>query len=270
MGYSYVDISSSSYLIASRFVTCTSDRLDSPLIPVRDMAMRIALVFSTAMDPKNPLLFDENDNVEELLDWEGLESNAGQKSITSNNLEKQQSPAETKVDNDNADSIDQTIERRRRRKAKEEKLALEEDDPDEVVNLGAEASDDEADDGSESASDSDSSLKPYDMSDGDEDTSRGKFVTQLADLATNLRKGDKPDAVSFLIIVCTLKHAMKLSSSLNYLDDKSQIGKAMQIAELIVCNFIKYLAPFVLARTVVIPYMEIFAYNPSLEDPLTW
>ncbi|CAM6129063.1 unnamed protein product [Calypogeia fissa] len=178
-----------------------SNRLDSPLIPVRNMAKRIALAFSTAMDPGNPLLFDESDSVEELRNWEGLEQQVGQKSFISNTVEKRQIAAKSELDEDHngaishVDDKEQKRERRRRRKAKEEKLALEEDDPDAIVKLGEGSLDDESEESSESDGDSDSELQPYEMSDEDDDVRRGKFVAQLADLAINLRKGDKPDAV---------------------------------------------------------------------------
>ncbi|CAM6097549.1 unnamed protein product [Calypogeia fissa] len=117
-----------------------------------------------------------------------------------NTVEKRQITAKSELDEDDngaishVDDKEQKCERHRRRKAREEKLAPQEDDPDAIVKLGEGSLDDESEESSESDGDSDSKLQPYEMSDEDNDVRRGKFVAQLADLAINLRKGDKPDA----------------------------------------------------------------------------
>lgn len=91
------------------------------------------------------------------------------------------------------------------RRQRREKMALEEDDPDAVVNLGQvdaawleEAEGEATDSSSDLDSDTDGSLQPYDMSDGESELERRKLPLQLRECAANLRKSDDPDAVRAL------------------------------------------------------------------------
>ena len=96
-------------------------------------------------------------------------------------------------------------ERRRQRKERREKMALEEDDPDAVVNLGqddatwfGEAEGSAADSSSDIDSETEGSLQPYDMSDDESELEKRKLPSQLRECAANLRKADDPDAVRAL------------------------------------------------------------------------
>lgn len=103
-------------------------------------------------------------------------------------------------------------ERRRQRRERREKIALEEDDPDAVVNLGqdyaawlAEAEGSAADSSSDIDSDTEGSLQPYDMSDDESELEKRKLPSQLRECAANLRKSDDPDAVralEFTVYLC--------------------------------------------------------------------
>ncbi|KAL3696884.1 hypothetical protein R1sor_010960 [Riccia sorocarpa] len=182
-----------------------SNRLDSPLVQVRQMGKRIALAFSLAMDSEKPLLLDEEDTREDLQNWEGLEE------MVRGNVKSEAPRIDIKEALDTDSSInsgeatggrlevgnDETrkLEERRRRREKKERLALEEDDPDAVVRLEEGFSFEESDVGSESESESDSDLVPYDMPEESESTSKVKAPTQLYDCAAYLRKEDDSDMV---------------------------------------------------------------------------
>lgn len=84
-------------------------------------------------------------------------------------------------------------------------MALEEDDPDAVVNLGQDdatwledAEGSAADSSSDIDSDNEGSLQPYDMSDDESELERRKLPSQLRECAANLRKTDDFDAVRAL------------------------------------------------------------------------
>ena len=84
-------------------------------------------------------------------------------------------------------------------------MALEEDDPDAVVNLGqddaawlGEAEGSAADSSSDIGSDTEGSLQPYDMSDDESELERRKLPSQLRECAANLQKSDDPEAVGAL------------------------------------------------------------------------
>lgn len=49
-----------------------ADRLDSPLPLIREMSKRVALAFSLAINPAKPLLLDDEDQVQDLDNWQGL------------------------------------------------------------------------------------------------------------------------------------------------------------------------------------------------------
>ncbi|XP_024364658.1 uncharacterized protein [Physcomitrium patens] len=197
-----------------------TNRLDSPLPLIRDMSKRLALTFSLAINPAKPLLLDDEDEVKDLDDWDDLSVRA-----VDSSKEKRQSsitrstgdvPGSSKEDvdsikpvtgfavpsvsgfNHDADRHERQMLRRQRR----EKMALEEDDPDAVVNLGQvdaawleEAEGEATDSSSDLDSDTDGSLQPYDMSDGESELERRKLPLQLRECAANLRKSDDPDAV---------------------------------------------------------------------------
>jgi len=94
-------------------------------------------------------------------------------------------------------------ERRRQIRERRERMALEEDDPDAVVNLGEDSFNNSAwldehggdGTGSDSGSEEGSPLRPYDMSDDDSELERRKLPLHLSDCITSLRKGDDPNAV---------------------------------------------------------------------------
>lgn len=97
-------------------------------------------------------------------------------------------------------------ERQRQRREQREKMALEEDDPDAVVNLGQDddaawlgEAEGSADDLScDMDSDTEGSLQPYDMSDDESELEKRKLPSQLRECAANLRKSDDPEVVRAL------------------------------------------------------------------------
>ncbi|KAJ7516652.1 hypothetical protein O6H91_22G066200 [Diphasiastrum complanatum] len=196
-----------------------SARLESPLPQVRRMAKQVALAFSVIIDPSNPLLLDDEDDIDNLKDLEDHKTEGVKKTklkasvasfgsvgdevsrsgeirnkFPSQNGEQQHEPVA-------CDDVDETglKQARIRRKERKERLALEEDDPDAIVNLAAitynSGSDEDSEDSMETYNESESSLQPYDMSDDDADLERAKFPSQLSQCAADLRKGDNPDAV---------------------------------------------------------------------------
>lgn len=62
-------------------VALNADRLDSPLPLVRQMAKRVALAFSLVINPDNPLHLDDEEEVCDLDDWEGLERKAAAREV---------------------------------------------------------------------------------------------------------------------------------------------------------------------------------------------
>eukprot|EP01018_Ginkgo_biloba_P023895 Gb_35463 [translate_table: standard] len=209
------DLESSRELLHS-LLQGVSCRLDSPIPLVRKMASRVALIFSKVIDPKNPLILDDDNCAEESSDWEfGVSSKRKETAKANGHLpivggDDTKKPIHN-IDN-NSDEIGNDNEkpsveievgrgisaselRRQRRKT----LELKVDDPDEVIDpatLNAEDWSDEDDDESiQSEILSESSLQPYDMSDDDSDLKREKFPSQLGDCMAALRKTDDPDAV---------------------------------------------------------------------------
>lgn len=94
---------------------------------------------------------------------------------------------------------------RHQRRERREKLALEEDDPDAVVNLGEDNSgwleeDERSDEDLSSDSASEGSLQPYDMSDDESELEKRKLPSQLRDCISNLQKPDDSDAVCVLVL----------------------------------------------------------------------
>ncbi|KAG0631011.1 hypothetical protein M758_1G220500 [Ceratodon purpureus] len=193
-----------------------TNRLDSPLPLVREMSKRVALAFSLAINPAKPLLLDDEDQVKDLDNWDylSLEAVVGSKEehrtgtahsnevaltlakgdMGSNKPLADAAPTDFGVDSEHR-------ERRRQRRERREKMALEEDDPDAVVNLGqvdswlAEAEGSAADSSSDIDSDTEGSLQPYDMSDDESELEKRKLPSQLRECAASLRKPDDPDAV---------------------------------------------------------------------------
>ncbi|KAI5083844.1 hypothetical protein GOP47_0000013 [Adiantum capillus-veneris] len=159
-----------------------SRRLESPVQLVRLMAKKVALAFSLVVDPANPLLLDEDDKVEDLADWEVLDT-YGSSTVTEDNFD-----VRNEGKSKSADTVNGT------KKVKKDKGVSEAYDPDEVVDLRAyRFSDDDGSD--ESDSESECSLKPYDLSDDESDLYKGKYPAQLRDCSADLRKGDQPDVV---------------------------------------------------------------------------
>ncbi|KAG6554338.1 hypothetical protein Mapa_004254 [Marchantia paleacea] len=191
------------------FVQCLlkgiSNRLDSPLHPVRQMAKRIALAFSLSMDSSKPLLLDEEDTIQELKNWEGLIEMVGRNvnsvapridAKVALDTNKLTGGLHTPVVPEQGNDFEkEKFEQRRRRKEKKEKLALEEDDPDAVVTLDEHFSYEDSELSSDTDSESDSEFVPYDMPEEVEDNSKVKAPTQLDDCATYLRKVDNLDMV---------------------------------------------------------------------------
>ncbi|KAL2643512.1 hypothetical protein R1flu_011099 [Riccia fluitans] len=182
-----------------------SNRLDSPLLPVRQMGKRIALAFSLAMDSGKPLLLDEEDNIEDLQNWEGLEELVrGILKSEAPRIEIRGAMHTNKLTNlpEDKGELHQVgngdapkSEEPRRRREKKQRLAVEEDDPDAVVRLDEGFSFEESDISSESESESESDLVPYDIPEESEGSSKVKAPTQLYDCASYLRKEDDPDMV---------------------------------------------------------------------------
>lgn len=170
-------------------------RLESPIDLVRRMASSIALVFSKVVDPKNPLYLD--DNCCEPVDWEfGMLPQRKQIAAASHNEDENKSKLFLREDRKSAS--DEKKQRVIKHTSAENNALIQElADPDENRNPvevnGEHFSGEEDDDDS-----SDSSLKPYDLSDDDTDLQR-KF-SQLGDIAAALRKHDDPDGVSSYFI----------------------------------------------------------------------
>ncbi|KAF5807033.1 putative telomere length regulation protein [Helianthus annuus] len=163
-----------------------SCRLESPSHLVRRMASSIALVFSKAIDPSNPLYLDENFK-EETINWEFTSANADMavSAISDGeetNINQDKSYKDAKIKNVDKELMELTLV-----------------DPDEVIDpatLNNEAAydvdnDDDDDDVSETSSES--SLQPYDLS--DDDTDLKKNFSQLVDVVGALRKSDDADGV---------------------------------------------------------------------------
>ncbi|KAJ0578403.1 putative telomere length regulation protein [Helianthus annuus] len=163
-----------------------SCRLESPSHLVRRMASSIALVFSKAIDPSNPLYLDENFK-EETINWEFTSANADMavSAISDGeemNINQDKSYKDAKIKNVDKELMELTLI-----------------DPDEVIDpatLNNEAAydvenDDDDDDVSETSSES--SLQPYDLS--DDDTDLKKNFSQLVDVVGALRKSDDADGV---------------------------------------------------------------------------
>ncbi|KAL4193587.1 hypothetical protein AMTRI_Chr06g200260 [Amborella trichopoda] len=169
-----------------------SCRLESPLHLVRRMASSIALVFSRVVDPKNPLLLDD-DCSEVTLNWDFSE---GKKEVVATSV-----LSEKKMKTDDRTSINsEDVKVKNSIVGGNGKLLVNNlVDPDEVIDpafLNDEhGSDDDDDDNSSNNSEAsnDSSLQPYDMSDDDTDLKKG--FSQLGDLVTALRKSDDPNGV---------------------------------------------------------------------------
>ncbi|XP_020111627.1 telomere length regulation protein TEL2 homolog isoform X2 [Ananas comosus] len=174
----------------SNILQGVSCRLESPIDLVRRMASSIALVFSKVVDPKNPLYLD--DNCCEPVDWEfGMLPQRKQIAAASHNEDENKSKLFLREDRKSAS--DEKKQRVIKHKSAENNALIQElADPDENRNPvevnGEHFSGEEDDDDS-----SDSSLKPYDLSDDDTDLQR-KF-SQLGDIAAALRKHDDPDGV---------------------------------------------------------------------------
>ncbi|XP_039017198.1 telomere length regulation protein TEL2 homolog [Hibiscus syriacus] len=167
-----------------------SCRLESPADPVRKMASSIALVFSKVVDPKNPLYLDDSCNGES-IDWEfGLTTSEKGSLLNSN--------AENKIDetgtSQTAGSGKGSGVKSKSKKSSEFSLV----DPDEIIDpatLNYESASDENDDdnASQNSDSSDSSLRPYDLTDDDTDLKRN--FSQLVDVVGALRKSDDADGV---------------------------------------------------------------------------
>ncbi|EFJ14960.1 hypothetical protein SELMODRAFT_445763 [Selaginella moellendorffii] len=145
-----------------------SRRLDSPFPPIRRMAKQIALVYSIVINPDNPLLLDDEDNIEDLQNWD-VPDYSGKKALA-----------------DAPEAGNDGIARQVKAKT-----TVEVDDPDAVVDLANLGGNEESD------SESEASLKPYDMSDDEADLDKAKFPSQLSSCAASLRKGDDPDALIY-------------------------------------------------------------------------
>ncbi|XP_024544789.1 telomere length regulation protein TEL2 homolog [Selaginella moellendorffii] len=150
-----------------------SRRLDSPFPPIRRMAKQIALVYSIVINPDNPLLLDDEDNIEDLQNWD-VPDYSGKKALA-----------------DAPEAGNDGIARQVKAKT-----TVEVDDPDAVVDLANLGGNEESD------SESEASLKPYDMSDDEADLDKAKFPSQLSSCAASLRKGDDPDAIERALDVC--------------------------------------------------------------------
>ncbi|XP_024530265.1 telomere length regulation protein TEL2 homolog [Selaginella moellendorffii] len=150
-----------------------SRRLDSPFPLIRRMAKQIALVYSIVINPDNPLLLDDEDNIEDLQNWD-VPDYSGKKVLA-----------------DAPEAGNDGIARQVKAKT-----TVEVDDPDAVVDLANLGGNEESD------SESEASLKPYDMSDDEADLDKAKFPSQLSSCAASLRKGDDPDAIERALDVC--------------------------------------------------------------------
>ncbi|XP_072980765.1 uncharacterized protein [Typha angustifolia] len=175
-----------------------SCRLESPIDLVRKMASSIALEFSKVVDPKNPLFLDD---CCETIDWEfGILPRRKEIEAASNNNEAR------KESNFYFHEEKKTTSEEKRKKGAKLRSAQNDDiilDPklvksDEIsdavaVNGGHLSDEDGGYESNNSETSSDSSLKPYDLSDDGTDLQR-KF-SQLGDIVAALRKPDDPDGV---------------------------------------------------------------------------
>ncbi|XP_006581886.2 telomere length regulation protein TEL2 homolog [Glycine max] len=202
-----------------------SCRLESPNHLVRKMASCVALALSKIIDPKNPLYLDDSCSGE-TIDWEFgftipkkgnlAASNCGGKGVEGTKISTVSCPEK---DSDSPSNKEKSI----CLKGKKKLLDFNALDPDEIIdpaslNLESDDSDEDADDGASenSYSSSDSSLRPYDLSDDDSDLKRK--ISQLADVVAALRKSNDADGVERAIDVAEkliraspdeLKHAAR-------------------------------------------------------------
>ncbi|KAJ3696918.1 hypothetical protein LUZ61_000623 [Rhynchospora tenuis] len=160
--------------VLSLILQGVSCRLESPIDLVRRMASAIALTFSKAVDPKNPLYLDDNHS--DVVDWE-FEVLTQKKVIKTTSSRKQ---FINKPKTPLPEKRRETLENKEIQKS----ILIEE-----ISDKGVE--DEEKDHDSDSSSDS--SLEPYDLSDDDSDLN--KPFTQLVDIVAALRKPDDPDGV---------------------------------------------------------------------------
>lgn len=155
------------------------------------MASCVALMFSKAIDPRNPLYLDDS-CTGDTIDWEfglGIPEKNTIKTETCMASVSMEGP-----DYKRNNRIENNV--KSRKKFSENKLI----DPDEIIDpatLNYESVSDQGDDDDVASEDSDcssDSLQPYDLSDNDNDLKR-KF-SQLVDVVAALRKSDDPDGVS--------------------------------------------------------------------------
>ncbi|KAJ7945759.1 Telomere length regulation protein TEL2 like [Quillaja saponaria] len=167
-----------------------SCRLESPNQLVRKMASSIALVFSKAIDPKNPLYLDDSCR-EETINWE-FGFTTPEKGVNETKKSFETVPGK---DSDYPSSNKKTVGIRGEKKLMEFGMV----DPDEIIdpatlNLESDCDEDDDDSASEnSESSSDTSLQPYDLSDDDSDLK--KKISQLVDVVGALRKPEDADGV---------------------------------------------------------------------------
>jgi len=177
-------------------------RLESPIHLIRKMASSIALVFSKAVDPKNPLYLD--DDCCETVDWEfGIipqpRKQVGARHVTATCDDDSESLSCKKENGVTADKR----EKGAASKIVQDDTKLKEStlvDPGKLINpvlISSEDLHDEGDDVESKASEGsdDASLQPYDLS--DDDTDLQKKFSELSDIAAALRKPDDPDGVSY-------------------------------------------------------------------------
>ncbi|CAA6664176.1 unnamed protein product [Spirodela intermedia] len=175
-----------------------SCRLESPDNLVRKMASAIALVFSRIIDPKQPLYLD--DSFGDVIDWE-----FGQKALSSVSLIETPSGRESMTSSESNSGVSQKRHKGRNNNLERDDFRIPESrllDPDEIIDpvvlynesfqVQRGCVDDDSLSGTSEGS-SDSSLKPYDLTDDYTDLER-KF-SQLGDIITALRKPDDLDGV---------------------------------------------------------------------------
>ena len=177
------------------------------------MASSVALAFSKVIDPKNPLYLDDS-CTGDIIDWEfGMPTLEKRNLDTSNCKQKDGHESKTSSSAQEKDlkyttkNVISNNLKSKNKKLSEFKFV----DPDEIIDpatLNNESVSDKDDDDNASEnsdSSSDSSLRPYDLS--DDDTDLKKKISQLVDVVGALRKSDDVDGVSHLnsSVICSLR-----------------------------------------------------------------
>ena len=174
------------------------------------MASSVALAFSKVIDPKNPLYLDDS-CTGDIIDWEFGMPTPEKRNLDTSNF-KQKDGHESKTSSSAQEKDFKYTAKSKNLKSKNKILSeFKFVNPDEIIDpatLNNESVSDKDDDDNASEnsdSSSDSSLRPYDLS--DDDTDLKKKISQLVDVVGALRKSDDVDGVSHLnsSVICSLK-----------------------------------------------------------------